>query len=81
MSPNSKPLYDLTNPQVLADPYPLFERMRQEDPVHWSEALQAWVLTRYDDVVRAFRDQRLSNQRTDLLVRYQLRNSDPALAS
>lgn len=54
--------------------------MRQEDPVHWSEALHAWVLTRYEDVAQAFRDPRLSNQRMDLLVRFQLRDSDPTLA-
>ena len=33
-------------------------RFADEDPVHWSEALQAWVLTRYDDVQKAFRDPR-----------------------
>jgi cytochrome P450 len=37
----------------LADPYPLFHRMRDEDPVHWSEQLDGWVLTRYDDMVEA----------------------------
>jgi cytochrome P450 len=37
-------------PQILADPYPLFARMRAEDPVHWSPRLKGWVLTRYDDI-------------------------------
>jgi cytochrome P450 len=78
--PQPQSPYGLTDPQVLADPYPLFHQMRREDPVHWSDALQAWVVTRYDDVSAAFREPRLSNQRMDLLVRYQLRNSDPALA-
>jgi hypothetical protein len=54
--------------------------MRSEDPVHWCEAIQAWVLTRYDDVIAAFRDPRLSNQRMDLLIRYQLQNTDITLA-
>jgi cytochrome P450 len=30
--------------------------MREEDPVHWSPLLKAWVLTRYDDVKRACLD-------------------------
>ncbi|MEE1930895.1 cytochrome P450 [Streptomyces sp. TRM 70351] len=34
------------------DPYPLFARARQEEPVFWSETMRAWVVTRYDDVRR-----------------------------
>jgi hypothetical protein len=36
---------------VLANPYPLYARLREEDPVHWDPYLHAWVVTRYDDVV------------------------------
>jgi pimeloyl-[acyl-carrier protein] synthase len=44
-------LYHLLDPQVLANPYPLFQRMRSEDPVHWDPFLHAWVVTRYSDVL------------------------------
>jgi len=44
-------LYHLLDPQVLADPYPLFRRLRDEDPVHWDPFLHAWVVTRYADVL------------------------------
>jgi cytochrome P450 len=44
-------LYHLLNPEVLADPYPLYHRLRSEDPVHWDPFLHAWVVTRYADVV------------------------------
>ena len=44
-------LYHLLEPEVLADPYPLFHRLRTEDPVHWDPFLHAWVATRYNDVV------------------------------
>jgi cytochrome P450 len=44
-------LYQLYNPAVLADPYPLYARLRTEDPVHWDPFLHAWVVTRYADVV------------------------------
>jgi cytochrome P450 PksS len=73
--------YDLTDPAVLADPYPLLHRMRREDPVHWSDAIQGWVLTRHDDVLAAFRDPRLSNARTELIAALQLRDADPAVAA
>jgi cytochrome P450 len=44
-------LYHLLDPEVLADPYPFYQRLREEDPVHWDPYLHAWVVTRYADVV------------------------------
>jgi len=44
-------LYHLLDPEVLANPYPLFRRLRTEDPVHWDPFIHAWVVTRYTDVV------------------------------
>src|SRR3954447_3626684 len=44
-------LYHLLDPEVLADPYPLYRRLRSEAPVHWDPYLHAWIVTRYDDVV------------------------------
>jgi pimeloyl-[acyl-carrier protein] synthase len=41
----------LLDPAVLADPYPLFRRLREEDPVHWDPFLHAWIVTRYADVI------------------------------
>src|SRR5437764_9425623 len=46
----------LLDPEVLADPYPLYRRLRTEDPVHWDPFLHAWVTTRYGDVVRVLLD-------------------------
>lgn len=44
-------LYHLLEPEVLANPYPLFHRLRSEDPVHWDPFLHTWVVTRYADVM------------------------------
>ncbi len=55
-------LYHLLDPEVLANPYPLYQRLRTEDPVHWDPFLHAWVVTRYADVVTVF--QRFSANRT-----------------
>ena len=38
------------------DPYPLYRRLRDEEPVHWSKASDCFVLSRFDDVFRAARD-------------------------
>jgi cytochrome P450 len=48
--------YKPNDPAVLSDPFPLYGRMRDEDPAHWSPLLKAWVLTRYDDVKRVCLD-------------------------
>jgi len=45
-------LVRLLEPEVLANPYPLYRRLRMEDPVHWDRFLQTWVVTRYADVIR-----------------------------
>ncbi|RJO70887.1 cytochrome P450 [Nocardia panacis] len=41
---------------MLADPYPVYARLRAEDPVHWHEGLRALVLTRHADCTRVLRE-------------------------
>ena len=41
---------NLFTPDVIADPYAYYGRLRQEDPVHWNEAYELWVITRHDDL-------------------------------
>jgi len=49
-------LFHLLDPEVLADPYPLYARLRAEDPVHWDPFLHAWIVTRYSDVLTVLHD-------------------------
>ncbi len=56
--------YDLGTPAAVADPFPVYRRLRTDDPVHWSERHGAWLLTRHDDVSRALRDPRFSSVRS-----------------
>ena len=42
--------YDPSDPNILANPYPYFSSLRQEDPIHWNAKLKSWIITRYDDV-------------------------------
>jgi cytochrome P450 len=48
--------YRPNDPGVVSDPFPLYARLRDADPAHWSASLRAWVLTRYDDVKRVCLD-------------------------
>jgi cytochrome P450 len=43
-------VFDLGNPATNANPFPEFARLRAEDPVHWSPAMKAWIVTRHADV-------------------------------
>jgi cytochrome P450 len=45
-------VFDLGRAETNANPFPEFARLRAEDPVHWSPAMKAWIVTRYDDVKR-----------------------------
>ena len=47
----------------LSDPFPVYHQLRSEDPVHWSDHIGAWILTRYDDVKAAANDHRFSSVR------------------
>jgi cytochrome P450 len=51
------------DPAFLADPFPLYRQLRDEDPAHWSPRLNAWVLTRYEDCRRALQDKAMSSDR------------------
>ncbi|WNG42882.1 cytochrome P450 [Archangium minus] len=55
--------FNLVAPENLLDPVPLYRELRKHDPVHWSDTVQAWFITRYDDVFNCFRDPRLSANR------------------
>jgi hypothetical protein len=47
----------LLDPRYLQDPYPVYRRLREEDPVHWFEPWGAWILTRHADVLGVLREE------------------------
>jgi cytochrome P450 len=49
-------LFDPLAPDQMEDPYPLYARARQEEPVFFSSKLNAWVVTRYRDLTAVLRD-------------------------
>ncbi len=55
--------FNPASPEFRADPYPFYARLRTHDPVHFVEAGEMWVLTRYADVTAALRDDRFSSRR------------------
>lgn len=63
----------MATPEFRQDPYPLYARMRREDPVYRSSQ-GMWYLTRYADVEAAIRDPRLSSD-LERLRRWQVRQT------
>jgi cytochrome P450 len=58
-------VYNPLDPEVHANPYPHYRDLREQDPVHHSNALGLWILTRYDDVAALLRDSRLGHEVTE----------------
>ena len=48
----------LLSPNFIEDPYPTYEALRSNDPVHWSDAWGCWLLTRHADCDAVLRDTR-----------------------
>jgi cytochrome P450 len=48
--------FDPYDPAVIDDPFPTYANLRADDPVHYSEAAGAWILSRHADVSAALRD-------------------------
>jgi cytochrome P450 len=53
--------FDPFEPGFVDSPYEQYARLRAADPVHWSDMLQGWVLTRHDDVASLLRDPTVSS--------------------
>ena len=48
--------YDPFDPVIDVDPHPIWERMREDEPVWFNERYDFYALSRFDDVWNAYRD-------------------------
>ncbi len=53
-------VYDFWSAETRANPYPLFHRLREHDPVYETD-FGYWYVSRYEDVVALLRDPRLTS--------------------
>ena len=49
---------DFSDPAIIEDPFPVFERIRAAGRVVWNGALGGWMIPGYDDCVEVFSDAR-----------------------
>ncbi|MGY1452213.1 cytochrome P450 [Streptomyces sp. SS8] len=47
---------DILSPEFAADPYSAYRVMRDSAPLIWHEATRSYIVSRYEDVERAFKD-------------------------
>ncbi|WP_121710784.1 cytochrome P450 [Streptomyces sp. E5N91] len=47
---------DILSPEFAANPYPAYRAMRDSAPLIRHEATQSWIVSRYEDVERVFKD-------------------------
>ncbi len=46
----------LSDPSFFQNPYSVYRQLREQEPVFWSPAWNAWIVTRFDDVMAVFKD-------------------------
>ena len=49
-------VYDPYQYAIQEDPFPVYERLRNEAPLYWNEELKFWAVSRHRDVVNTFKD-------------------------
>ncbi|MFF2503444.1 cytochrome P450 [Streptomyces sp. NPDC058067] len=47
---------DILSPEFAANPYPAYAAMREHTPLIWHEPTQSYIISRYADVERVFKD-------------------------
>jgi cytochrome P450 len=68
-------LLNLQQKEIRSNPYPFYEQLRNQDPIHWDEELGFWVFTQYSDIDALYTDERFS--RAQGLMRGFQRLSEP----
>jgi cytochrome P450 len=53
--------FNLMHPRMRSDPFPVYRKLREQDPFHRSRPADGWVLTRYDDVAAVLADRTFSS--------------------
>lgn len=53
-------LLNLQQKEIRSNPYPFYEQLRNQDPIHWDEELGFWVFSHYSDIDDLYTDERFS---------------------
>lgn len=62
-------MYDLDSKEFVQNPYPAYERLRNQEPVYFCSRRNFFYISKYADVMALARDPRLSSQRVGSLTK------------
>lgn len=54
--PAAEPIPDILSSEFAADPYPVYRALRQDSPLLWHEGTGSYLVSRYEDIARVFKD-------------------------
>lgn len=63
--PTAREAPDILSPEFAADPYPAYAVLREDFPLLWHEATHSYLVSRYEDVQHAFRDEVFTTRNYD----------------
>jgi pulcherriminic acid synthase len=59
------PAPDILSAEFAKNPYPFYDSMREKYPLYFHEATNSYIISRYSDVERAFRDPAFSSRHAE----------------
>lgn len=69
--------FDPTDLAFIADPYPVYERLRADHPLLWNPDTGQWVVSRYADVNALIRDRRLGRTYLHVATHAEMGHDEP----
>ena len=79
-APDQTPIdlgFDPGDPRFVANPYPAYERLREQGPIVYDEATDHWLVTRFDDVRSMLRDRRFGRTYLHLATHEEMGREPP----
>jgi 4-nitrotryptophan synthase len=58
----------LSDPNIVPNPYPVYATLAEEAPIHWSEGLNAWAIMRHADCFNALNNECLKAERMESVL-------------
>jgi len=69
--------FDPADPDFIADPYPVYQRLRADHPILWNPATSQWLISRHADVNRLLRDRGLGRTYLHQATHAEMGRPDP----
>ncbi len=69
--------FDPSDPAFIADPYPVYRRLRDDHPILWNPSTSQWLISRHADVNRLLRDRGLGRTYLHQVSHAEMGRPDP----